>query len=215
MMRSDVDHVHRILIRYAVRLSGRTVFFFARATARPAHAARGSRGSPRGDAREHRTLRVVVELAPRGDLVARAAAAFAPAGPCIDSADIRARRWHPPARRGVFRTRVRSRGVRVRAGIRARAGRRMRCRIGRGRRVRRAGGERRAARFRHMAHASPRCATSATGAPVSDTSSCGDRLNTACGWPAAAHRLSRSSRSRSISTTGSTRWPIGHTPPIA
>ncbi|KGW37200.1 hypothetical protein Y045_6064 [Burkholderia pseudomallei MSHR2451] len=28
MMRSDVDHVHRILIRYAVRLSGRTVFFW-------------------------------------------------------------------------------------------------------------------------------------------------------------------------------------------
>jgi hypothetical protein len=40
-----------------------------------------------------------------------------------------------------------------------------------------------------------RSATSATGAPVSATSSCGDRLNTACGWPAAAHRLSSARRS--------------------
>ncbi|KGD13650.1 putative membrane protein [Burkholderia pseudomallei] len=45
MMRSDVDHVHRILIRYAVRLSGRTVFFLrarrrTRRTPRAAHAAR-------------------------------------------------------------------------------------------------------------------------------------------------------------------------------
>lgn len=214
MMRSDVDHVHRILIRYAVRLSGRTVFFCARDGAPGARRARLTRLAAWRCAR-----------APYASRRRRACATRRSRRACGGSLRT-SRSLHrfgrhsctamaPPARRGVFRTRVRSRGVRVRAGIRARAGRRMRCRIGRGRRVRRAGGERRAARFRHMAHASPRCATSATGAPVSDTSSCGDRLNTACGWPAAAHRLSRSSRSRSISTTGSTRWPIGHTPPIA
>ncbi|ABA49095.1 hypothetical protein BURPS1710b_0540 [Burkholderia pseudomallei 1710b] len=43
MMRSDVDHVHRILIRYAVRLSGRTVFFCARDGAPGARRARLTR----------------------------------------------------------------------------------------------------------------------------------------------------------------------------
>src|ERR1700743_1553910 len=51
-------------------------------------------------------------------------------------------------------------------------------------------------------HSASRSATSATGAPVRATSSCGERLKTACGWPAAAQRVSSVSRSASISVTG-------------
>jgi hypothetical protein len=60
-----------------------------------------------------------------------------------------------------------------------------------------------------------RNATSATGAPVIASSCCGVKLNTACGWPAAAQMLLSFSRSSSTSINVLPIWPIGHTPPIA
>ncbi len=51
--------------------------------------------------------------------------------------------------------------------------------------------------------------TSATGAPVSFSRSCGRSWNTACGWPAAAQISSKRNSSRSISTTGLVTWRHG------
>eukprot|EP01022_Parablepharisma_sp_SALTPOND_P017912 TRINITY_DN290_c1_g3_i4.p2 TRINITY_DN290_c1_g3~~TRINITY_DN290_c1_g3_i4.p2 ORF type:complete len:1276 (+),score=518.94 TRINITY_DN290_c1_g3_i4:24104-27931(+) len=57
--------------------------------------------------------------------------------------------------------------------------------------------------------------TSATVPPVICSSCVAVRLNSACGWPAAAQTLSKLNRSRSISITGLTTWPTGQTPPMA
>lgn len=72
-----------------------------------------------------------------------------------------------------------------------------------------------AAALTGLAAAQARRATSAASAPVMAANCRGVRLKTACGWPAAAHRLSYWKRSRSNSITGATACPMGQTPPMA